>query len=134
FNQEVHRMPMVCMAFSPDYKYMVTGCSSGLIAIWDLTTKKVKSTIPEAHSDVIKTLLITDDNTKIISFSKFEIKIWDLSTYKKLCEVSDSEDEYLSMAYDKNSENLVLSQGKDIIIHSIATLEEIERLEDAHNG
>ena len=136
FGQQVHHMPMSCIAFSPNYKFMVTGCSGGSITVWDLGDRTVKSSIPNAHSDVIKQLLITGDNTKLISLSESGIRIWDLSTYKRLHEISipNTESKFLSMAYDTDSENLVFSQGKDMIVYNIALLEKIQHRQDAHNG
>jgi WD40 repeat protein len=76
-----HTDVVVCTAFSPDGKVVISGSLDGIVMVWDAQTGK--STLPplKRHSDAVSSLAFFPDGRRIASgsFDK-TILIWDLTT------------------------------------------------------
>ena len=73
------------VAFSPDGKILATGCSYGIIFLWDTSTKRMLYSLRYAeggHKGSILSLKFSHDGRKLASSSgliESEIKIWDVA-------------------------------------------------------
>ena len=83
-----HNGQVVCAAFSPDGKYIVSGAGGDLrrdfsIRVWNTKTGKVLK-IFEGHTENVNSVAFSPDGKRIISASYDQtIRIWDIETGKE---------------------------------------------------
>lgn len=129
-----HSDRVTSVIFSHDGKFIISGSADHTIKVWDFATAKVVRTIG-GHNSYIKEVLISSDDSFILSCSGFdnEIKIWDFSTGKLLKSITEWSD-VNSMAISPN--NIFLATGTDdssVKIWNIAENKLIKILE-GHSG
>lgn len=87
FNQDAHT---TSLTFSPDGKYLVSGCYGGKIFVWDVTTRADHLSLTYAPLDVkqVSSIAVLPDNKTLLTCAIWgrdaAITYWDLVTGKKL--------------------------------------------------
>jgi WD40 repeat protein len=74
-----HRWAILCLAFSPDGRYLATGDGDDDVRIWDLSTGQVVLTL-KGHDDEVNTLAFSPDGYLLVSASADStVLVWNLS-------------------------------------------------------
>jgi WD40 repeat protein len=75
-----HTDGIMCLAASPDCKFLFSGSRDETIRVWSTKSKKQLAVL-EGHKDFISALAVTQDSQYLISGSfDSSIKIWELSS------------------------------------------------------
>ncbi len=75
---------VLCVAFSPSGRYLVTGSNKGLIAVFDLQHGG-KPEVFQAHEDSIRSIDFAPDGSLFVTASWDKvIKVWDIRTQKEV--------------------------------------------------
>ncbi|KAI0090929.1 WD40-repeat-containing domain protein [Irpex rosettiformis] len=78
----VHTNQVFSVAFSPDGKYLVSGCWDNAIKLWDADTGESLMTSPRGHTKRVYSLVFSSDGSSIVSSSgDATIKIWDRAKF-----------------------------------------------------
>ncbi len=82
------RFPVNTLIITSDKRYVLAGNHNGEIEIWDLISQKRKVNF-KAHVQMVNWLLLGRDNKSLYSISEDrKIKIWDISNFDLLNEIS----------------------------------------------
>jgi WD40 repeat protein len=75
-----HKERVLCMAFSPDGKYLVTGGADRTCKRWDLARRQDLLTLPVQPNMVWSVAISPDGNTLATGDGEGNVKLWDLPT------------------------------------------------------
>lgn len=77
---EGHSGEVLCVAYSPNRKYLVTGSADKSAIIWDLTRGKVEHTL-KGHSWKVNCVAISGDSKYVVTGGKEgSCKLWDIQS------------------------------------------------------
>src|SRR5689334_12083820 len=79
-----HTFPISCADYSPDGKYIVTGCGDGIAKLWRVADEKLLCDM-EGHETSIELVSFSPDGKKIVTASEDNtFRIWDANTGKTI--------------------------------------------------
>jgi len=100
------------MAFSPDGAALVTGLSSGAIAIWDVTARRQVAALL-SHTDWVNALAFSHDGVLLASGSEDNsAMLWDMTALEQRASLVGHDDGVQSVAFSPDRSTLV-SGGSD---------------------
>jgi glucose repression regulatory protein TUP1 len=71
------------VAFSPDGKYLATGCEDQVFRVWDISTQKLLAKFPGHSQDIYSVEFMPTNSNQVVSGSGDRtIKIWDIAARK----------------------------------------------------
>ncbi|PJF19010.1 Transcriptional repressor TUP1 [Paramicrosporidium saccamoebae] len=71
------------VAFSPDGKYLATGCEDQIFRVWDISTQKLLAKFPGHSQDIYSVEFMPTNSNQVVSGSGDRtIKIWDIAEKK----------------------------------------------------
>ena len=127
------------IAISPDGKQIVYGLNDKTIRIWDMQTgqqidipfwdiRTMKQTLqPLHHFDIITSLAISPDGTKIVSGSDSEIRTWDMNTHKQIGQPLQTKGKVYAIAISPDGKQIVYGlNDKTIRIWDMQTGQQID--------
>ncbi len=100
------------LAFSTDGSTLACGDLDGKIDLWDLETKSLKSTF-EGPERVVRTLMFTENNTKLASTLGWSGTRWGQDGTTRLWNLADGTSQSIVAALDQISEELLVSFSSD---------------------
>ena len=118
------------LAFSPDGKWLVTGCGADdRLRIWDVATGRLRKEIP-FHGGNIPSLTVSRDGTRVaatesdLKHQNFRLTVWDIASARSLFST-----EGLSLAYSSDGRWLavVAADGKEVRLLDARTHETTAR-------
>lgn len=89
-------MSVTCITISSNKNFLVTGSADQKVKIWELDSLKNCGTLA-GHSDDLKIVCVTSDDTKIISSDDHKIIIWSTESLSKIHEFDNQNDWILSL-------------------------------------
>jgi len=134
---KAHEEEVLCLIFTPDRKFIVSGSNDRTIKIWDVNTKRQLHHFKDAHEDGVRKLAMTSDSKYLISGSlDNSVKIWDFTTRQLIHHFKDAHQERVSgIAITSDNKYMVTcSWDKSIKIFDLNKKEQIAHLEDVHTG
>ena len=115
-NSDVNRKPGRCyvytLAFSFDGNTLAVGVTNGTIELWDIETRSLESTFA-GNCTPIKTLMFTEDDTKIACASGWGGTQWGNEGTARLWNLSDGTFEPIVPALEKTGEELRVAFSPD---------------------
>lgn len=79
--EKAHEKHILCLAISPDGRFVASGSADETIMIWDLETKAPVLGPLEGHTSTIFAVAFNHDGTRLVSSSEDEtIRVWDVSS------------------------------------------------------
>jgi WD40 repeat protein len=66
------------VAFSADGRYVIAGCTEGVVRMWQADTGKQVATF--AHDEIVSSLAVSVDSKFLITAGEQEVLLWDLAT------------------------------------------------------
>lgn len=129
-----HTSSVMCVAYSPDGKYIISGGKDNAIKIWDVKTGLEIRTIT-GHSDFVTSIAFSPDGKHIVSGSWDNTgKIWDIQTGVEIRTLRWNWGNVNSVAYSPDGKFIVSgSHAKTIKIWDAQTGKLIRTLE-GHTG
>jgi WD40 repeat protein/predicted Ser/Thr protein kinase len=115
---------VLCMAFSPDGRWLLSGCSDGRIRVWDTESREVVGTW-DGHSGAVQSLRFHPDGTRVVSVGRDPVgRVWEFPSGRELgrirglrgftSDVAWSGDEVLTAGGDRAVERWKASAGMGI--------------------
>lgn len=102
-----HVAPVLCLAFSPDGKFLASGASDGSLKIWDCDQRRELTTL-RGHLDQITSVGFSSDGKYLASSSwDLQVKLWDLVTYKERWTLSGGEYGVTSLSFSPANKHLL---------------------------
>jgi WD40 repeat protein len=80
---EHHKKAVICLAFSPDGKTLLSGSKDHTLKVWDWAKEKVVRTIP-GHKNWITSLLFIDEASVLTTSDDLSICWWELGSGKEI--------------------------------------------------
>lgn len=75
---------VLCLAFSPDGRWLLSGCSDGRIRVWDTESREVVGTW-EGHTGPVQGLRFHPDGTRVVSAGRDPVaRVWDFPSGREL--------------------------------------------------
>ncbi len=111
-DREQGRSYINALAFSTDGSTLACGDLDGKIELWDLETKSLKSTF-EGPERVVRTLMFTENNTKLASTLGWSGTRWGKDGTTRLWNLADGTSQSIVAALDQISEELLVSFSSD---------------------
>ncbi len=112
FNNEIAAVTSV--AFSPDGKKIVTGCTDFTAKVWDLHSGHFKSFVE--HFDVVTAVAFSDDNTIITSSKDKRAIQWEVETQKMKREFEEHASAITTISILNNNSEVLTAGGDNKII------------------
>lgn len=109
------------LAFSTDGSTLACGDLVGKIKLWDMETKSLKSTF-EVPERVVRTLMFTEDNTKLASTIGWNGRRWGNRGTTRLWNLADGTSQSIVAALDQISEELLVSFSPDGRLLAVASV------------
>jgi WD40 repeat protein len=110
--------------YSPDGTYLIFGCDDGVVRVCHLPTQNCKE-MSEAHESPVLLVAMSADGTKLASYSKSAIKIWEMGAYTCIATYSSKTGSSISqILFSPDSQYLIVlyEAGKiKIVILDAAT-------------
>jgi WD40 repeat protein/serine/threonine protein kinase len=79
-----HSGAVLCLAFAPDHKRLVSGSADGAVKFWDVATGKEAQAL-EGHTDAVLSLAFSSDGRRLASAGLDRTaRIWDVATGKEV--------------------------------------------------
>lgn len=104
---------IVCLAFSPDNKTLVTGGDGGALRFFDKADTKVpilKAAIPTSKDSVVWSVAFSPDGKRLASGGGDKLlKIWDMTKAKPalLATITDHKDDVRGLAFSPGGDKLI---------------------------
>jgi WD40 repeat protein/serine/threonine protein kinase len=106
FTREPHDGAVLCLAFSPDGKRLVSGGSDRKVKLWDATSVDDPSRLI-GHKSSIQCVAFSLDGTRLASASGDKtVRIWDLKTGKQLVAIQANVSFVESIAFSPDGTRL----------------------------
>lgn len=68
---------VLCLTFSPDGRWLLSGCSDGRIRVWDTESREVVGTW-EGHAGAVQALRFHPDGTRVVSVGRDPVgRVWE---------------------------------------------------------
>jgi WD40 repeat protein len=106
-----------CLAFSPDGRYLATGCEDNVILVWDVATGKPASVLP-GHEHA-RSLSFSPDGDRLAADSALQgFRLWEWSSGRRLAKrdgwsvVVHSPDGKLLVTWENEPDSLKIRDGR----------------------
>lgn len=107
--QTGHANAVLCAAFSPDGKNILSGSYDTTLILWDTTTGK-EIRVFRGHSRKINCVAYSPDGKYGLSGSEDKtVRLWDLNTGKEIKKLSDHKEEIFSVAFSSDGKTALSS-------------------------
>lgn len=104
-----HRGIVLCMQFTPDSRYMISGANDKTVKMWDIQTGKNKFVF-KGHRESVTALAISDDGKELVSADACgEIKIWNLEDGNEICSMRSRRDAIREIVFVKDRKWIITS-------------------------
>jgi WD40 repeat protein len=81
---EAHKLPVMCVAFSPDGRLLAAGSNDQTITIWDVATRQARRTLI-GHNSYVISAAFSPDSRRLASGSAWgSIRLWDASSGRQM--------------------------------------------------
>jgi len=115
FVQLGHFDFVLCVAYSPDGKYILSGSKDKTLKLWDAASGKEIRTFT-GHSDQISSVAFSPDSKYALSGSWDDtLKLWDVATGKELRTFQGHADFVESVAFSPDGKYVVSGSGDDTV-------------------
>jgi WD40 repeat protein len=106
-----HPKQVLCVAFSPDGKYLATGAEDEKVRLWDVNKSQVKRVL-SGHTGPVKSVAFCR-NGKVLASGAADntVKLWDTSTFSVLQTLRGHQGEVLSVAFSPDCKVLATGSG-----------------------
>ena len=105
-----------CIAVSPDGKFLVAGCVTGQMLLWDITGKNPIPVTINAHLKIVNKIVFDKSGKSCISISSDgTLKIWNISTPEVPTFTYSSDSKLLSLVLGNNGKTLICGDEKGTI-------------------
>ena len=81
-NLGYHKNRVLCLAISPNGRYLASGDGKGDIYVWDMLQSKMASVLHDTTGS--QKILFSEDGANIIACQSFDVHIWNLAQRKKI--------------------------------------------------
>jgi WD40 repeat protein/tRNA A-37 threonylcarbamoyl transferase component Bud32 len=128
-------MPVACLAFSPDNRYIVSSSWDKQIKVWDVTIGAEVISL-RGHKDIVRSVVFTPDGRHIASAGADKtIIIWDTITGAELMTLRGHDNYVHSVAFSPDGQRLVsASQDKTVKVWDMETGEVMTTLKGHEGG
>jgi WD40 repeat protein len=122
-----------CISFSPDGKFLASGCNDGTVKLWDVAGLKEITTLV-GHSGNVNSVCFNPDSKILASASSGEIKLWDASGYKEITTLLEYSGSIYSTSFSLDGRLLASGGGDQIVkLWDVVEHKQIARL-DGHSS
>ncbi len=108
-----HSSSVLCVAFSPDGKYLASGSYDKTAKLWNVESQKEVNTL-QGHIYAIFSVAFSPDGKYLASGSEDNtVKLWSVESLSKTIKLKDnSHSDTTSILYTNNNNNLTCDNNK----------------------
>jgi WD40 repeat protein/serine/threonine protein kinase len=109
-----HSSEVRAVAFSPDGKFMATGCADGTVRLWDALTGQAKIDLRQ-HKATIRALAFSPDSQTLLSGSEDQTaQLWDVASGKPEGLPFPHDDRVLAVACASDAKTILSATSKGV--------------------
>ncbi|KAJ7096825.1 WD40-repeat-containing domain protein, partial [Mycena epipterygia] len=110
------RTDVICVAFSPDGKRIVSTFSQKTIVLWDANTGAILAGPLQGHTGPIYSVAFSSDGNKIVSGSSDNtVRVWDSESGAPLTELKGHSGDVVSVAFSHDGRRIVSASEDDTV-------------------
>jgi WD40 repeat protein len=109
---KAHDGGLLCVAVSPDDRFLVTGDRQGTVKVWDLATRELITTLA-GHTDEVQRVTFSPDGHTMATCSKDQtVRLWDVANWTERACLRGHLSTVMAVAFSPDGK-LLASVGRD---------------------
>lgn len=100
------------VAFSPDGQWLASGCTDGIVRLWEITTGTVQMIHTLRHTAFVSSVAFSSDST-LLAAGAYDgtVKVWNMVTRQTVTTLSGHTDAVKSVAFSPDGRLLAVGAG-----------------------